>query len=290
MSGEQMSRQGAMEPRTQDDRSTQAAMRGENFPVALGVLPARFRGRLVAAYRYARYVDDLGDEAPGARTSLLEEVAEQVRSLYAGGGTSDPVVAGLQQFVCDAPVPIDVWLRLIEANIVDQSVVRYESFESLRGYCRLSAEPVGEIVLHIFDRATPERLALSDRICDALQLLEHWQDVGEDYAAGRVYLPQEDLRYFGVPETDLGAPTASRELRALIAFETDRALAWLDAGAPLVSTLHGWPRLAVSGYVAGGRAAARLLRASGHDPMLARKPKPRDVAAAWCEALVRWPG
>lgn len=277
-------------PKLVDDTTTRAAMRGENFPVALGVLPARLRSSLVAAYRYARYVDDLGDEAPGDRASALREVAAQVRSLYAGAGTTDAVVAGLQQFVADTPVPPDAWLRLIEANIVDQSVLRYESFESLLGYCRLSAAPVGEIVLHLFDRATPERIALSDRICTALQLLEHWQDVSEDYAAGRVYLPQEDLRYFGVPESDLGAAMASRPLRALIAFETDRALAWLDAGAPLVSTLHGWSRLAVAGYVAGGRAAARLLRVSGHDPMLARKPKPRDVAAAWCAALVRWPG
>lgn len=279
-----------LERKGRDDNATQVAMRGENFPVALGVLPKRLRGRLVAAYRYARYVDDLGDESPGDRAALLEEVAAQVRALYAGRGVSDPVVAGLRQLVSDTSVPIDPWLRLIEANIVDQQVARYDSFESLLGYCRLSAEPVGEIVLHIFDRASTERLALSDRICSALQLLEHWQDVREDYEAGRVYLPQDDLRYFGVRESDLGASTASPELRALIAFETDRALAWLDAGAPLVSTLHGWPRLAVSGYVAGGRAAARLLRASGHDPMLARKPSARDIGLAWSCALVRWPG
>lgn len=279
-----------LEQKGRDDNATEVAMRGENFPVALGVLPKRLRGRLVAAYRYARYVDDLGDESPGDRAALLEEVAAQVRALYAGRGVSDPVVAGLRQLVSDTSVPIGPWLRLIEANIIDQQVARYDSFESLLGYCRLSAEPVGEIVLHIFDCASAERLALSDRICSALQLFEHWQDVREDYVAGRVYLPQDDLRYFGVSENDLGAATASPELRALIAFETDRALAWLDAGAPLVSTLHGWSRLAVSGYVAGGRAAARLLRASGHDPMLARKPSARDIGLAWSSALVRWPG
>lgn len=270
--------------------AVRAAMRGENFPVALPGLPVRLRGGLVAAYRYARYVDDLGDEAPGDRAALLDDVAAQVRSLYTGHGASDPVVAGLAPFVSRMPVPIDPWLRLVEANLVDQTVVRYESFDSLLGYCRLSADPVGEIVLHLFGCATPERLVLSARVCSALQLLEHWQDVVEDHAAGRVYLPQEDLRYFGVPESDLGAPTASPQLRALLAFETDRALAWLDAGAPLVSTLHGWCRVAVAGYVAGGRAAARLLRRSGHDPMRVRKPRRRDIAAAAATALVRWPG
>ena len=272
------------------EAATRAAMRGENFPVAPRVLPARLRGGLVAAYRYARYVDDLGDEAPGDRMLLLDDVAEQVRSLYAGDGTRDPVVAGLAPFVSRQPVPIDPWLRLIEANRVDQTVVRYETFESLLGYCRLSADPVGEIVLHLFGSATEERLVLSSRICSALQLLEHWQDVVEDHAAGRVYLPQEDLRYFGVPESDLAAPTASPELRALLAFETDRALAWLDAGAPLVSTLHGWCRVAVAGYVAGGRAAAHQLRTSGHDPMHVRKPRAWDIAVAAGAALVRWPG
>ena len=272
------------------EAATRAAMRGENFPVAPRVLPAGLRVGLVAAYRYARYVDDLGDEAPGDRMTLLDDVDEQVRSLYAGDGTSDPVVAGLAPFVSRLPVPIDPWLRLIEANRVDQTVVRYESFEALLGYCRLSADPVGEIVLHLFRSATEERLVLSSRICSALQLLEHWQDVVEDHTAGRVYLPQEDLRYFGVPESDLGAPSASPQLRALLAFETDRALAWLDAGAPLVSTLHGWSRIAVAGYVAGGRAAAHLLRTSGHDPMHVRKPRAWDIAAAAGTALVRWPG
>jgi squalene synthase HpnC len=272
------------------EAATRAAMRGENFPVAPRVLPRRLRQELVVAYRYARYVDDLGDEAAGNRALLLDDVEAQVRSLYAGHGASDPVVAGLAPFVSRVPVPIDPWLRLLEANRMDQTVVRYETFDSLLGYCRLSAEPVGEIVLSLFRCATPERLVLSGRICSALQLLEHWQDVVEDHAAGRVYLPQEDLRFFRVPESDLGAPSASPELRALLAFETDRALAWLDAGAPLVSTLHGWCRVAVAGYVAGGRAAATLLRRSGHDPTRVRKPRGWDIAAAAGTALVRWPG
>jgi squalene synthase HpnC len=269
---------------------TAAAIRGENFPVALRVLPRRTRAHLLAAYRYARYVDDLGDKAGGARVQLLERVAQEVRGLYAGQVPQDPVVAGLAPLIRSTQIPPGPWLRLIEANLMDQRVQRYGSFDDLLGYCRLSANPVGEIVLHIFGSATEERIAFSDRICTALQLLEHWQDIGEDYAAGRVYLPQCDLRRFKVAETVLDAPVATEELRALMAFETDRALAWLDAGAPLVSTLHGWSRLAVSGYIAGGRAAARLLRRSGHDPARARKPNSRQVAAAWLEASVRWPG
>lgn len=266
------------------------AMRGENFPVALAVLPRQIRSDLTAAYGFARYVDDLGDEAPGDRAAQLERVAEEVRALYTGRMPHDPVVAALRPAVDRRNIPIEPWLRLIEANLVDQRITRYESFDELVDYCRLSATPVGEIVLHIFDRATGPRIAFSDRICIALQLFEHWQDVREDYAAGRVYVPQADLRRFKVAEPLLAGPTATDELRALIAFETDRALAWLDAGAVLVSTLRGWPRLAISGYIAGGRAAARALRRNGHDPMLTAKPSGWQIATSWLEGSVRWPG
>lgn len=264
---------------------------GENFPVALAVLPRRIRAHLQAVYRFARHVDDVGDEYAGDRTAALEGIRADLHRLYAGLPASEPAVEGLRPTVAACRVPIDPWLRLVEANIVDQQVTRYETFDDLVGYCRLSADPVGEVVLYIFGRATTDRIALSNRICTGLQLLEHWQDVGEDFRRGRVYLPQADLRRFGAKESDLGLATASAELRALLAFETSRALAWIDAGSPLVSTLSGWGRLAVSGYVAGGRAAARALRRADHDPLPAPpKPGGRQVLAAWLEASVRWPG
>jgi squalene synthase HpnC len=302
---------------------------GENFPVALRVLPTRVREDLQALYRFARHVDDIGDEpldgpvkdhyrpdghrgpgvihVPGSRPApdgtetpngptgierrlhALDQVAADVRAVYDGSRPPvDPVVAALASPIARRRLPADPFLRLIEANRQDQLVSRYETFDSLVAYCALSATPVGELVLHIFGRATPERVELSDRICTALQLVEHWQDVAEDYARGRIYLPQEDLRSFGVAESDLARPAATAELRNLIAFETERAQAWLDSGAPLIAALTGRARLAVSGYVAGGRAACTALRRSGYDPLRAvPKPTPRHVAAAWLRSLVR---
>jgi squalene synthase HpnC len=263
----------------------------ENFPVALRVLPARVRAQLAATYRYARYVDDLGDEAVGDRVTALERVAGSVRRLYAGQPPEDTVVAGMAAVISQSAVPAHCLLRLVEANLQDQEVTHYRSFSDLVDYCRLSANPVGEIVLAIFGAATPTRIELSDRICTALQLLEHWQDVGEDHARGRVYLPKEDLDRFGVTDPDLDAARAGESLRRLIAFETERAAAWLGSGAPLVSTLSGWARLAVSGYVAGGRAAAQALRTAAYDPLGTDvKPTRRDMAAAWLEGTWRWPG
>jgi phytoene/squalene synthetase len=160
---------------------------------------------------------------------------------------------------------------LIDANRQDQTVSRYATFEDLLGYCELSANPVGRIVLHVFSAATPERERLSDLVCTALQLAEHWQDVAEDFARDRVYLPQEDMKAFGCTERDLepaahpasatgpGTPACVREL---MRFETERAGRLLDEGAALIGTLHGWARLAVAGYVAGGRATLAAIAAA----------------------------
>jgi squalene synthase HpnC len=264
----------------------------ENFPVALRVLPERIRNDLQALYRFARHVDDTGDLGNGdktARLRVLDGLAADVQALYNGErAPADPVVAALASPVARRRLPAGPFLRLIEANRQDQRVSRYATFDELVGYCRLSANPVGELVLHVFGRATPERIALSDRICTGLQLVEHWQDIAEDFRMDRVYLPQDDLHAFGVTEDELARPSASPALRALIAFETERAEAWLVAGTPLLASLTGRARLAVSGYIAGGRAACTALRRGDYDP-LRRVPKPtsRHVAGAWLRSVAR---
>ena len=182
-------------------------------------------------------------------------------------------IKGLNRTVTDCAIPIQPFLDLIQANRQDQAVSRYETFDDLVGYCRLSANPVGRIVLYVFGQFTDTRADLSDQICTALQLAEHWQDIAEDYRDGRIYLPQTDLREYGCEEQDLAAPQASPTLRKLMAFETRRASELLDEGAPLVGTLRGTARLAVAGYVAGGRAALAAIKAADHDS-LTRTPRP----------------
>jgi squalene synthase HpnC len=170
-------------------------------------------------------------------------------------------------------MPEEPLRRLVEANRLDQRASSYETFDDLRAYCVLSADPVGRLVLAAIGVATPDRVALSDQVCSALQLAEHWQDVAEDHARGRVYLPQEDLRRFGVSDDDLRAPHASPALKTLLAFEVARAHRMLNAGAPLVDMIPGRARLAIAGYVAGGRAALHAIAAADFDVMPAA-PKP----------------
>jgi squalene synthase HpnC len=271
---------------------------GENFPVALRMLPARHRRHLTNLYFFARLTDDLGDEArdgspdqadvTALRLRLLDELAADVDRIYSGGIPQSPVMRAMAETVRECGVPAQPLHDLIEANRQDQRVTRYPAYPDLERYCELSANPVGQIVLYIFGVATAERIALSDNICTALQLAEHWQDVAEDLGNGRIYLPGEDLERFGCTEADLAAPTAGQALRQLMTFETDRASRLLDQGAPLVGTLHGAARLAVAGYLAGGRAALAAIRVQHYD-VLAGTPRGRKprLAAELVKAYLR---
>jgi squalene synthase HpnC len=295
---------------------------GENFPVALRLLPSRPRQHLMAVYGFARTTDDIGDRAPAEqRLRLLDELEADVRRLYArlgpgaggdvsaetrqrvggeagpgadadrGGDGAQPrsrVVRALGPAVTECGIPMQPFLDLILANRQDQVVTRYATFGDLLGYCTLSANPVGRIVLHVFGSFSEQRAELSDSICTALQLAEHWQDVAEDLRAGRIYLPAQDMAAFGVVPDDLARASAPRSVRALIEFEAGRAKAMLDAGAPLIGTLRGTARAAVAGYVAGGRAALAAIAAAGHDVLRATPlPRKRRVAAELILAYAR---
>jgi squalene synthase HpnC len=259
-----------------------SAERAENFPVALRVLPARLRARLRAVYDVVRTIDDLGDEGPAGpaeREAALRAFADELATVWTGGEPREPVLRALVPHAGGLPrEPFD---RLVAANIADQHVTRYRTWDDLLGYCTLSAEPIGRLVLAAFAVDAPpgsDRERASDQVCTALQLLEHWQDVAEDHARGRTYLPAEDLDAFGVRDADLAAPHAGPAVRALLEHETARAVALLDEGSWIVGGLRGWARLAVAGYVAGGRAAADALRRCRYD-VLAGTPaaRRRDV-------------
>ena len=249
--------------RAPEPSTVMAQARHENFPVASLLVPKRVRAHLLAVYGFARLVDDAGDEVAGDRLALLDELETDLERVW-GGAPRNPLIARLQVTVSTRDLPIEPFRKLIEANRRDQLDDRYETYEDLLGYCELSANPVGELVLRIFGAATPERLALSDKVCSALQLTEHWQDVGEDYVRGRIYLPLEDLRRFGVPEADLGASAASPAVRSLMEFEVRRARELLDEGAPLVRSLSGRAKLAVAAFVAGGRSALGAIERGGY--------------------------
>ena len=237
---------------------------GENFPVALRALPAGVRRHLRAIYGYARLTDNLGDEYPGDRPAALNWVEAELDELFAGT-PRHPVFRQLAPTVEGFRLSRRPFDDLLAANRMDQVKNRYADWAELLDYCALSANPVGRLVLAVFEADTEERLVASDAVCSGLQILEHVQDVGEDARAGRVYLPVSHMDRFGCTIEDLLAPVAGPDLRRLIADVERRAFVMLESGGPLVKSLRGYARLAIAGFVAGGLAGLEEVRAADHE-------------------------
>jgi squalene synthase HpnC len=259
----------------------------ENFSVASRVLPRRARAHLLAVYGFARLVDELGDAdgpSPAERLAALDWLQAELERAFTGEA-EHPLLVRLGATVRACGLKPEPFVRLIEANRVDQHVSRYRTWAQLREYCALSADPVGELVLAIFGLSSPARIELSDSICTALQLAEHCQDVAEDFARGRVYLPREDLARFAASEADLARAHASEQLRAVLAFEVARARELLVAGTPLIAQLRGRPKLAVAAFVAGGHAALDAIARARYD-VLAGPPRAGRTRRALALAAV----
>jgi squalene synthase HpnC len=276
----------------------------ENFPVAPFFVPRAWRGDLMAIYGFARLVDDIGDgdlanggrddaarlgltaEAAGDPIAMLDAFEADLRRVFdsAHEEIRHPLLRALRPTVRRCGLTPEPFLGLIEANRQDQRVRRYATYDDLLAYCELSANPVGRLVLGITGTATPERIRRSDEVCTALQIVEHLQDVAEDLARDRIYLPAEDMKRFGVTETDLAAPTAGPQVRALVAFEATRTRDLLNEGAPLVGSVHGRLKLLLAGFVGGGRAALKAVADAGFDvlpgpPKAARTSLLREVGS-----------
>ena len=252
---------------------------GENFPVASRLLPGHLRRHLLNIYGFARLTDQLGDYAEGDRLVLLDWLDGEVDAVFNGGLPSHDVMRRIVPTVLRYSIPEAPFRALINANRQDQRVTRYATYEELAAYCELSANPIGHLVLHVFEAATPERFWLSDLICTTLQLTEHWQDVVEDFQMGRVYVPLEDLDRYNCSLDAIAHRQPTREFRALMAFEVDRAWGLFDQGATLVRTLPGVRGMAVAACIEGGQAALQAIREANYD-VLTQSPRPRGRAKA----------
>jgi squalene synthase HpnC len=229
-------------------------------------------------YGFARLVDNLGDEAKGDRLALLDELERELDRCY-DGRPETAIMRRLQTTIAGCDLPREPFWRLIEANRIDQRRDRYETWDEVRWYCTFSAEPVGRLVLGIYGHGgDPELVAMSDDVCTGLQLVNFLQDPPRDLALGRVYLPQDDLRRFGLRDSELAGPRSDR-LATLCRFEAARAARLLERGFPLARALGGRPGRSVALFARGGLAALRALERSGWDVFSAR-PAPTRLAFA----------
>jgi squalene synthase HpnC len=267
-----------------DVATVAARAQTENFPVASLLFPRELRPHLRDVYGFARLVDMLGDEVSGDRLAALDELERELDACY-GGAPTWPVMRVLAPTIHEFGLPPEPFLRLIEANRMDQRISEYETWADLKHYCVHSADPVGRLVLGLLRRADePELVAASDDVCTGLQLVNFLQDVPRDLALGRIYLPAEDRRRFGVAHLD----RPSEPLRNLLRFEAERARGLLAAGQRLREAIGGRTGRAVGLFARGGLAALEALEDANWD-VFSRRPRPSRarLARAAVGALVR---
>lgn len=212
----------------------------ENFSVGSIFLPRRLRKHVFNIYAYCRVCDDLADETgdPQLSIRLLQWWREELFACFAGRPRHQVFVA-LKPTIEEFDLPIQPFDDLISAFLQDQRVTRYATFDQLLGYCERSANPVGRLFLCLMGYRDDARLRLSDMTCTALQLANFWQDVGSDYARGRVYIPQEDLLRFGYSEAELANSIVNASFRRLMRFEVGRARELFEGGAALGRLVEG---------------------------------------------------
>lgn len=264
----------------------------ENFSVGTWFLPQHLRQHFYNVYAYCRIADDLGDEVgdPEASLALFDQWEEQLDRCY-DGSPVHPVFVALAETVCDFEIPKHEFSDLLRAFRQDQTVTRYDTFDDFLGYCRYSANPVGHLVLYLGGYSDGDLQRLADFTCTALQLTNSWQDVAQDFEKGRVYLPQEDLRRFGVSESVIASKQATPEFRELMCFEVQRAREWFRQGFPLIGLVHREVARDVDLFSRGGREILNAIEAAGYDvlncrPTLSKRGKLSLLArAAWSRIL-----
>jgi squalene synthase HpnC len=243
----------------------------ENFTVASWLLPRALRRHVYAVYAFCRHVDDLGDEAPGDRLALLDGWQEELERCY-HSTPRHPIFLALGETIRCFDIPPAPFLKLIEANRMDQRTSRYRTFEELLHYCDHSANPVGHLVLYLFGYADAERQRLADATCTALQLTNFWQDIAVDLGKGRVYIPQEDMARFGYPEEDLKRDIVNDSFRALMAFEVGRTRELFATGLGLLDRVDGRLKVDLKLFSLGGLAVLEAIERNGYD-VFRRRPR-----------------
>ena len=253
----------------------------ENFPVASLLLPKSKRRPVEAIYRFARGADDIADEGNASneeRLTGLSAYAAELDRIARGAAPESAAFAELASVIAEWRLPLPLFHDLLDAFAQDVTKKRYNDFPELMDYCRRSANPVGRLMLHLFDRASEENLLHSDAICSALQLINFWQDIAVDWEKSRVYLPQEDLSHFHVDEQAIAEGRVTPAWTALLDFQIERTRRLILSGAPLVHQLPGRFGWEIRLTVQGGLRILERIQQTGGDVF---RQRPRLGAGDW---------
>jgi len=252
----------------------------ENFPVASILLPKRLRRSVEIIYRFARQADDFADEGDISNDERLEKLDNfrtELDRIAANEVPQTPLFQDVAGIIAQHQLPLQLFHDLLDAFSQDVIKKRYSNFDEVLDYCRRSANPVGRLLLHLYEEATPPNLAYSDAICTSLQIINFWQDVKKDYAIARIYLPQDEMVRFGITEEYIAEERTDAAWRELMQFQVRRARAMMLQGAPLGSILTGRIGLEMRLIIAGGLRILDKLDAAQYD-MFRHRPvlKPFD--------------
>ena len=215
----------------------------ENFPVANGLLPKHLRKHVAAIYAFARTADDFADEGDAnseTRLQQLDEYTAQLSMIEQGKQIDSPIFIALANTITKHHLPLQLFHDLLSAFKQDVTTQRYATYDDVLDYCRRSANPVGRLMLHLYKKTTPENLQQSDAICTSLQLINFYQDLGQDYMENnRIYIPEEDWQRFGVSEQHFSNLTSDANMQEMMQYEYRRTHELLLSGLPLGLSLNG---------------------------------------------------
>lgn len=283
----------------------------ENFTVGSILLSAKTRRHVYAIYSYCRWVDDLGDETYSPTSSdeiwhwlintlrkepkdetekrllLLERWEDELIQCYEGNPTH-PVLIALQDTIRTFDIPKIPFLKLIEANRMDQTSHSYDTFQDLLNYCDHSANPVGHLILYLFGYRDLHRQELSNATCTALQITNFLQDIVRDHHNGRLYIPIEDIEAFDYSANELAHGVVNDNFRSLMSFQIERARELFQQGLDLLETLKGFQRVEVALFSLGGLEVLNTIEKQGYD-VLTQRPSlsKRQKALILLRALFR---
>ncbi|MFN7949312.1 MAG: squalene synthase HpnC [Blastocatellia bacterium] len=249
----------------------------ENFPVGSLLVPRRLRPHVYSIYAFARTADDFADEGYDTplgiseRLQALGDWQQQLEDCYAGRA-AHPVFIALAETVRELRLPVQLFRDLLSAFTQDVTKRRYANFDEVLDYCRRSANPVGRLILLLFDYRDEALHRLSDHICTALQLANFWQDVSVDLQKDRVYLPQDEMARFGYSEAQLQARAFDEQFAALMKHQVERTRDLFMQGRPLPELVRGRLRYELRLTWHGGMRILEYIERQQYDT-LSRRPK-----------------
>lgn len=246
----------------------------ENFPVASVLMPKRLRRPVAAIYHFARAADDIADEGDmpdEERLRRLDEFRAELARIAANDAPLSPLFVNLAAEIRQHALPMQPFHDLLDAFSQDVVKKSFGDFAELLDYCRRSANPVGTLLLHLYEEATPVNIAYSDAICTSLQLINFWQDVEKDYKIRRIYLPLDEMARFNVTNIQIERRICDENWKNLMKFQVDRARVMMLSGAPLGSILTGRIGLEMRMIIAGGLRILDKLEAVDYD-MFNKRP------------------